>query len=51
MERAGLACSDELIHLCYDYKNINIFVGNGNNGGDGLVIARLHLLSLIYNYI
>jgi ADP-dependent NAD(P)H-hydrate dehydratase / NAD(P)H-hydrate epimerase len=41
MERAGLACSDELIHLCYDYKNINIFVGNGNNGGDGLVIARL----------
>ncbi len=42
MERAGLACFN-WIHKEYinDQIKINVFCGMGNNGGDGLVIARL----------
>lgn len=42
MEQAGTACVHELLK---DYAVLNrrvvILAGNGNNGGDGLVIARL----------
>jgi ADP-dependent NAD(P)H-hydrate dehydratase / NAD(P)H-hydrate epimerase len=41
MERAGKACTDWLLHHCSGNKSYKIFCGKGNNGGDGLVIARL----------
>ncbi|MCC6815186.1 MAG: NAD(P)H-hydrate dehydratase [Saprospiraceae bacterium] len=42
MERAGQAFSLWLTTIYKkDKKNIHIFCGNGNNGGDGLVVARL----------
>jgi NAD(P)H-hydrate epimerase len=49
MERAACQCADWLLYdgdspleyWHYPQKNIKIFCGMGNNGGDGLVIARL----------
>ena len=42
MENAGRACADEAeAMLCHaDGKNVSIFCGPGNNGGDGFVVAR-----------
>lgn len=40
MERAGKACADEIEKRLGTGKKIAIFVGPGNNGGDGLVAAR-----------
>lgn len=43
MERAANACVEWIVnHVSPEFK-INIFVGNGNNGGDGLAIGRLLL--------
>ena len=43
MERAAKACF-EWIHFKYDKsERFNIFCGVGNNGGDGLVVARMLL--------
>lgn len=41
MENAALACVNEL-RSCFDIKGISaaVFCGKGNNGGDGLAIAR-----------
>ncbi|AEV98172.1 NAD(P)H-hydrate epimerase [Niastella koreensis] len=41
MERAATACYDWLLQNNYKGKAFTIFCGKGNNGGDGLVIARL----------
>jgi len=41
MERAGKATFDTLIRLYPNIQNILVMCGNGNNGGDGYVIARL----------
>ncbi len=41
MERAGLACTEWLLDHQYNTMPLMIFCGKGNNGGDGLVIARL----------
>ncbi len=43
MERAALACTDWLMDnlLSNNRKPIDIFCGKGNNGGDGLAIARM----------
>ena len=41
MERAATACYHWLLGHNYAQKKIFIFCGKGNNGGDGLAIARL----------
>lgn len=41
MERAATACYDWLLQNNYKDRAFTIFCGKGNNGGDGLVIARL----------
>ncbi len=41
MERAATACYDWLLQNNYKGRSFTIFCGKGNNGGDGLVIARL----------
>lgn len=43
MERAAMACKDWLIREYPDQEQYIIFCGKGNNGGDGLAIARLLL--------
>lgn len=47
MERAAAACSDWLIRYSFIQRHIIIFCGKGNNGGDGLAIARILLLKNI----
>lgn len=43
MEKAGTACAKEIVELIVQQQISSLFVfcGTGNNGGDGLVIARL----------
>src|SRR3954451_17153873 len=41
MERAGIGLARLTAELAQSGKPIRIVVGKGNNGGDGLVIARL----------
>lgn len=41
MERAATACSDWLDEKFPDAPGFSIWCGKGNNGGDGLAIARL----------
>lgn len=44
MERAALAVVDELLSGRYSLENILVVCGTGNNGGDGVAVARiLHL--------
>jgi len=40
MERASGACTDWMINHGLSSQSIKIFCGKGNNGGDGLAIAR-----------
>lgn len=47
MERAGKRLTEEIMSRYDSSHNIYIFAGQGNNGGDALVIARL-LLSKSY---
>lgn len=41
MERAAAACCQWIVQQQYAGKHFYIFCGKGNNGGDGLVIARM----------
>ncbi|MFT4203691.1 MAG: NAD(P)H-hydrate dehydratase [Chitinophagaceae bacterium] len=43
MERAAKACEKRLLVLCGRNSCFYVFCGKGNNGGDGLAIARLLL--------
>jgi len=44
MENAGKAVADFINERCASFNKIYIFCGPGNNGGDGLVVAR-HLFN------
>jgi NAD(P)H-hydrate epimerase len=48
MERAAATCSRWIIDRYAKTKDVKIFIGPGNNGGDGLCIAY-HLLNAGYN--
>ncbi|MBQ1781072.1 MAG: hypothetical protein II001_06530 [Bacteroidales bacterium] len=41
MEQAGAACAETLYYnvLLYDVQDVYFYVGTGNNGGDGVVMA------------
>ena len=41
MERASTACLNWILHKYSTNRLFTIFCGKGNNGGDGLAIARL----------
>ena len=41
MERAARACCDWILQNGFAGKNFFIYCGKGNNGGDGLAIARI----------
>jgi hydroxyethylthiazole kinase-like uncharacterized protein yjeF len=41
MERAATACFDWLMERGYKGKTFSVYCAKGNNGGDGLAIARL----------
>jgi ADP-dependent NAD(P)H-hydrate dehydratase / NAD(P)H-hydrate epimerase len=43
MERASSLCTKWLLQQYSDNQTFRVFCGNGNNGGDGLCIARLLL--------
>ena len=41
MERAANKCCEWIVEKAFNAGAIKIFCGKGNNGGDGLAIARL----------
>ncbi|MEO8771458.1 MAG: NAD(P)H-hydrate dehydratase [Ferruginibacter sp.] len=41
MERAAYACYSWLLNNNFTQKHIHLFCGKGNNGGDGLALARI----------
>jgi len=43
MEAAGEAMATRIVKIYPEARNFLVLVGKGNNGGDGLVVAR-HLL-------
>lgn len=56
MERAARACILKILKRIDDSKSVFVFCGKGNNGGDGLAIARMliergyHCKAFLINY-
>ncbi|WP_297889678.1 NAD(P)H-hydrate epimerase, partial [Sulfurihydrogenibium sp.] len=40
MENAGRSCAEIILREFFYIKNISVVAGSGNNGGDGVVVAR-----------
>ncbi len=40
MERAAATCSEWIVDNYSNSREVKVFIGPGNNGGDGLVVAR-----------
>jgi len=40
MERAASRCSEWILREMFDMGGVHVFVGPGNNGGDGLAVSR-----------
>ncbi len=52
METAGRKSADAILNYYPDIHNFMILCGSGNNGGDGMVIARyLHKAGRIVNIL
>lgn len=47
MERAALGVAEELLCGAFDLKKVVVVCGSGNNGGDGIAIARMLYLKNI----
>lgn len=45
MERAALVTVEEILNSGADLSNVAVFCGSGNNGGDGIAIARMLFLN------
>ncbi len=41
MERAALACAEAIVEMVSPDQTVAVVAGSGNNGGDGLAIARI----------
>lgn len=41
MERAAYSVAEEILSFSSDQENIAVFAGVGNNGGDGVAVARM----------
>lgn len=41
MERASMSVANWISEHCKNHKKMVVFCGNGNNGGDGLAVARM----------
>ena len=52
MEKAGLSVVEAIRRVFPHVKRVLVVAGKGNNGGDGLVVARhLHLLGYKVGYV
>ena len=44
MEKAAEAVYEKLLDETFDRKRVLVLCGSGNNGGDGMAVARIDLM-------
>lgn len=49
MERAADTVADAVLSIANDFQDVWVFCGHGNNGGDGLAVARMLAHVKIFN--